>query len=222
MGFCSCSSDPAPGASVPDVVSYNFHVRPLFSDKCFKCHGPDAAQRKAGLRLDIADSAYAPLHETPGGFALISGDPEHSEVYKRISSTDSSYQMPSPEAHLGALSKTEIEIIRKWIEQGAKYEKHWAFIAPRKTTPPEVSKQSWVSNEIDQFVLQRLEQMGLTPNAEADKERLLKRVCFDLTGLPPSEALMDQFVKDPSPQAYEKIVDQLLRMPQYGEKMAVH
>lgn len=222
IGVCSCSSDSAPGASVPDVVSYNFHVRPLFSDKCFKCHGPDAAQRKAGLRLDIADSAYAPLRETPGGFALIPGDPEHSEVYKRINSRDSSYQMPSPEAHLGALSKTEIATIRKWIEQGAKYEKHWAFIAPRKITPPAVAEPSWVSNEIDQFVLQRLEQMGLTPNAEADKERLLKRVSFDLTGLPPSEALMDQFVKDPSPKAYEKVVDQLLLMPQYGEKMAVH
>lgn len=220
--IASCFSGSSKNQALPETVSYNFHIRPIFSDKCFKCHGPDAAKRQAGLRLDIADSAFVPLKETKGAFALVAGKPEQSELYKRISSTDTSYQMPTPESHLGALSAHEIALIKKWIQQGAKYEKHWAFIPPQKTKLPAVGNEKWVKNEIDRFILERLEQMNLSPNEEADKERLLKRVSFDITGLPPSIELMDAFLNDNSANAYEKAVDQLLAMPQYGEKMAVY
>lgn len=210
------------GGSMPDEVSYNFHIRPILSDKCFKCHGPDGAQRAAGLRLDIADSAYAPLKETKGGFALVPGKPEESELYKRISSTDSAYMMPTPDSHLGALTAHEIKLFRKWIQQGAKYERHWAFIPPQKKQLPAIGNKDWAKNDIDYFIAAKLEEKGLSPNEEADKERLLKRAAFDLTGLPPSMAMMDKFLADNSPGAYEKMVDELLAMPQYGEKMAVY
>ncbi|MBC7848872.1 MAG: DUF1549 domain-containing protein, partial [Chitinophagaceae bacterium] len=220
--IASCFSKSSPDASLPDTVSYNFHIRPIFSDKCFKCHGPDAAQRQAGLRLDIPDSAFSPLKETKGAFALVAGKPEESEVYKRISSDDSTYQMPTPDSHLGSLSDYEVKLVRKWIKQGAIYEKHWAFIAPKKSTVPEISNRKWVKNEIDHYILSQLERVGLPPNEEADKERLLKRAAFDITGLPPSIEMMDAFLNDQSPNAYEKAVDQLFALPQYGEKMAIH
>ena len=123
-------------AVIPETVSYNFHIRPILSDKCFVCHGPDGGHRQAGLRLDIADSAYAPLKETKGAFAIIPGKPEESEMYKRITSTDSSYMMPSPDSHLGILSEYEINLVKKWIQQGAKYESHWAFNPPVKSPLP--------------------------------------------------------------------------------------
>ena len=211
----------APGAS-PDIVSYNFDIRPILSDKCFKCHGPDASHRQAHLRLDIADSAYAPLKETRGAFAIVPGHPERSELLKRVGSPDATYQMPPPDSHLGALSDSERKIFERWIRQGARYERHWAFTAPKKPAVPEVSNKTWPINEIDHFILSRLEREGLTPNDTADRERLLKRVCLDLTGLPPTLDQMDRYLADKSPTAYEKMVDQLLQTPQYGEKMAIH
>ena len=216
----SCSNDTKD--ELPDVISYNFNIRPIFSDKCFKCHGPDANKREAHLRLDIADSAYAPLTETKGAYAIVPGKPEESELYKRIASTDTSYQMPVPESHLGLLSSYEIALVKKWIEQGAKYEPHWAFVPPKKIKLPSVSNDKWVKSEIDYFILNKLDAKHLTPNDEADKEHLLKRVSFDLTGLPPSIEMMDKFLNDNSANAYEKIVDELMNSPQYGEKMAVH
>ena len=208
--------------SLPQTISYNFHIRPILSDKCFKCHGPDANKREAHLRLDIADSAYAPLKETKGAFAIIPGKPEESELYKRIISDDSSYMMPSPEGHLGALTQYELALFKKWILQGAKYETHWAFIPPQKNPLPKIDNKSWVKNEIDYFIENKLEEKGLTPNEEADKERLLKRASLDITGLPPSLVMMDKFLNDKSVNGYEKIVDELLATSQYGEKMAVH
>ncbi len=219
----SCWHSNEHGANkLPDVVSYNFHIRPILSDKCFKCHGPDANKRAANLRLDIAANAYAPLTETKGAFAIVAGKPNESELYKRISSNDTSYLMPSPEAHLGKLSDYEISLFKKWIEQGGKYETHWAFIAPQKSALPKIKNSDWAKNEIDYFIANKFEEKGFTPNDEADKERLLKRVSFDITGLPPSIAIMDKFMNDESANAYEKIVDELLSTPQYGEKMAVH
>lgn len=206
---------------LPDQVSYNFHIRPIFSDKCFACHGPDAGHRKAGLRLDIADSAYAPLKETKGAFALKPGNPDASEVYLRVSSKDTTYQMPTPESHLGALTEYEVALVKKWIKQGARYEKHWAFIQPKKASPPDVSSD-WVKNDIDKFIYQELDRRGLEPNEEADKERLLKRVSLDVTGLVPTPEETQAFVNDKSDNAYEKQVDRLLAQPQYGEKMAVY
>ncbi len=221
-GIVSCFNNKGnDNTSIPKTVSYNFHIRPILSDKCFKCHGPDGGHRQAGLRLDIADSAHAPLKETKGAFALVPGKPEQSELYKRISSTDTSYMMPTPDSHLGALSEYEVKLFKKWIEQGGKYEPHWAFTAPVKAELPEVNKD-WVENEIDYFILDKAKSKGLQPNEEADKERLLKRVCLDITGLPPSVDMMDNFMADKSENAYEKMVDALLKTSQYGEKMAVH
>jgi hypothetical protein len=207
---------------LPEIVSYNFHIRPILSDKCFACHGPDANKRKAGFRLDIEDSAFAPLKETKGAWAIVRGKPAQSELFKRISSDDPSYLMPSPESHLPVLNEHEVALIKKWIEQGAKYEKHWAFAPPRKASLPKVDHKEWCRNEIDLFVMNKLEKQNLQPNEQADKERLLKRVAFDLTGLPPSVDMMDRFLADNSANSYEKVVDELLQSPRYGEKMAVH
>jgi Protein of unknown function (DUF1553)/Protein of unknown function (DUF1549)/Planctomycete cytochrome C len=208
--------------SLPDKISYNFHVRPILSDKCFACHGPDANKRKAEFRLDIEEQAFAPLKETKGAFAIVRGKPEDSELYKRITSKDPHYQMPTPESHLGLLSETEIKIIERWIEQGAKYEKHWAFIKPEKAALPKVKNTKWVKNEIDYFTQAKMSEHGLAPNEEADKEHLLKRAALDITGLLPSMDIMDAFSADKSENAYENALDKLLATPQYGEKMAVH
>ena len=219
---CFNSTSNSEGNAIPDIVSYNFNIRPILSDKCFKCHGPDANKREAGLRLDIPENAYAPLKETKGAFAIVRGKPELSELIKRVSSDDTSFLMPPLNTHLGSLNKYEIALFTKWIAQGAKYETHWAFDIPKKSALPAVSNKDWPKNEIDYFVLNKLDQMSLAPNPESDKERLLKRVSLDITGLPPSLEMMDKFVADKSAGAYEKVVDQLLKMPQYGEKMAVH
>lgn len=216
---CHQTAATGPGAG---QVSYNFHIRPILSDKCFVCHGPDANKRAAELRLDIEAAARAPLKETKGAFAIVPGKPEESELYKRIISTDPAYQMPAPDSHLGLLNEKEIALIKQWITEGAHYEKHWAFIAPVKPQLPAVKSKEWVKNDLDRFVLAAMQEQGLLPNEEADKERLLKRVSFDLTGLPPDIALMDAFLQDGSAQAYEKVVDKLLASPAFGEKMAVH
>jgi hypothetical protein len=202
-------------------ISYDYDIRPILSDKCFVCHGPDANKRKAGLRLDIAEEAYKALQDNPNAHALVPGDPFHSELYLRISSKDSSELMPPPSSNL-SLTREQIDLLKKWISQGARYEKHWAFVPPKQAPLPEVKDKSWVKNEIDHFVLNKLEQKGLKPNGEADKERLLKRICLDITGLPPTLDMMDGFSQDQSPGAYEKMIDRLMASPAYGEKMAVH
>ncbi|HEV7346950.1 PSD1 and planctomycete cytochrome C domain-containing protein [Telluribacter sp.] len=218
---CTTGSSGLSDESLPDEVSYNFDIRPILSDKCYACHGPDANKREAGLRLDMADSAYKALADNPKAHAIVPGKPELSDVFLRISSQDSTYLMPPKDSNL-KLTKREIDLIEKWIKQGAKYEKHWAFVVPKKPAMPNVKNEDWPRNEIDYFILQRQEQAGLKPNEEADKERLLKRLSLDLTGLPPSLTLMDQFLADESPKAYEKAVDQLLKNPAYGEKMALY
>jgi Protein of unknown function (DUF1553)/Protein of unknown function (DUF1549)/Planctomycete cytochrome C len=206
---------------IPERISYNFHVRPILSDKCFACHGPDANKRKAGLRLDIADSAFRHLKDDPSRFALVPGMPDKSYVYLKISSKDTTERMPPPSSHL-ELSSRDIKIIEKWIRQGAKYEPHWAFVAPGRPEVPSVKKKGWAQNEIDRFILRKLEENDLTPNDKADKERLLKRVSFDITGLPPSLELMDKYLADDSPDAYQLVVDQLLNSDAFGERMAVY
>ncbi len=208
------------GTRLPETVSYNFHIRPIISDRCFKCHGPDANQRKAELRLDTEEGLYKALKEDSDGRVIIPGDPEHSELFLRIASSDTSMLMPPPSSNL-ALSDFEIQLIKKWINQGAKYEKHWAFNAPQPVNVPEADND-WARNEIDHFVLAKMDEAGLRPNDEADKARMLKRVSFDLTGLPPDLETQEQFLKDESPQAYEKLVDKLLASRHYGEKMAIH
>jgi len=208
--------------ALPDKISYNFHVRPILSDKCFACHGPDKNQRKANLRLDLAENAYAALTETPGAYAIVPGNPDASELMKRIRSKDPAYLMPSPESHLGALSDYEISVFEKWIRQGAEYEKHWAFMVPVKAELPVLKDKNWAKNEIDYFTRAKMAEKDLQPNGPAGREDLLKRVCMDLTGLLPTVAEMDAFLADGSENAYEKMLDQILEKPQYGEKMALH
>ncbi len=209
-----------PKEKLPAHVDYNIHIRPILSDRCYKCHGPEPTQRKANLRLDIADSAYAALKESPGMFAIVPGKPDESQVYHRIISEDTAERMPPPSSNL-ALSEYEIKLITKWIKQGAEYKQHWAFIAPQPQQLPETENTKWTKNEIDHFTLAKMESMDLSPNEQADKERLLKRVCFDLTGLPPTIEMQEKFLNDNSANAYEKIVDELLANQHYGEKMAV-
>lgn len=203
------------------LISYNFQVRPILSDKCFNCHGPDAAKREAGLRLDVEAEAYKALQEHPGAHAIVPGKPGQSELYLRVSTSDTSQLMPPPASNLPPLTIAEVAIIKKWIEQGAKYEKHWAFVPPVKAAAPEVKNEDWPRNEIDRFVLQKMEQQGLAPNEEADKERLLRRISLDITGLPPTPEEIDRFVKSTDPDIYEKKIDELLSRPAYGERMAI-
>lgn len=205
---------------IPEIVDFNFHIRPILSDRCFKCHGPDANHRKADLRLDTEAGLYQALKENPDAHVIVNGEPLESELYLRLVSDDTAMVMPPPYSHL-TVSEHEKKLIRKWIEQGAKYEKHWAFLTPEAQEPPDVADE-WISNDIDRFVLSRLEEVGLEPNERADKERLLKRLSFDVNGLPPSIELQERFLNDNSSGAYEKIVDELLASPHYGEKMAVY
>ncbi len=217
----SCTENKNDQTGDQERISYNFQVRPIFSDKCFKCHGPDANAREAGLRLDIAEEAYKALKEHPRAHALVPGQLDASEVFLRVSTTDTSIMMPPASSNLAALTPNEITIIKKWIQQGARYEPHWAFIAPVKPALPKLKNNGWAKNEIDHFILQRLQKEGLSPNEEADKERLLKRVALDLTGLLPSPEQQDRFLNDKTPGAYEKIVDELMSQPSYGERMAL-
>jgi hypothetical protein len=207
---------------IPDTISYNFNIRPILSDKCYKCHGPDAGKRQAGLRLDRAESAFKALKDNPGAHVLVPGSPQMSELFRRISTNDTSEIMPPANSNLKRLTPQEVKLIEKWIKQGAKFEKHWAFVPPKAWPVPEVKDKQWPKNQIDNFILHKQEQYGLAPNPQADKERLLKRLSLDLTGLPPSLEMMDSFLADKSAAAYEKIVDQLLKSPAYGEKMTLH
>ncbi len=221
LSCTNTSTTQATQEHIPDRVSYNFDIRPILSDKCLTCHGPDANKRQAGLRLDDPESAFSALKEHPAAHAIVAGEPQLSEVFLRISTKDTAKMMPPPASNL-KLSSHEIALIEKWIKQGAKYEKHWAFVAPKKPALPEVKKEDWPKNEIDYFVLQKQEQKGFSPNEEADKERLLKRLSLDLVGLPPTLDLQERFLADNSPNAYEKVVEELLKKPAYGEKMAVY
>jgi hypothetical protein len=205
---------------LPDELDYNLHVKPILSDKCFACHGPDKAKQKAGLRLDFAEFAYANLAENPDKVAIDPGSLKGSEVFHRILSKDADYVMPTPDSHLKLSAKEKATLI-KWIEDGAVYQQHWAFIKPEKADVPEVKNDTWVKNPIDNFILAKLEEEKLEPSKEAEKELLLRRVSLDLTGLPPTLPEIDAFLKDKSSEAYEKQVDRLLASPHYGEKMAV-
>jgi hypothetical protein len=202
-------------------ISYNRDIRPLLSDKCFACHGPDANKRKAGLRLDLQEGAYAELMENKGHFAIVPGSPEESELIKRIESTDPAKLMPLPESNLPKLTSEEIELFRKWINNGAKYEKHWAFVTPVKASVPEIGKKSWVYNEIDNFILQKIEEEGLKPNDKAPKETLIKRAFVDVTGLAPSYQEINYWTKNVDNNWYDQLLDTLLQKPAYGEKMAI-
>ncbi|MFO0787885.1 MAG: DUF1553 domain-containing protein [Pirellulales bacterium] len=206
-----------PAAADDAPVAYRRDVLPILSDRCFKCHGPDSASRKAGLRLDRPDSATAEAES--GAKAVVPGKPDDSELIRRIMSKDADERMPPPDSGK-VLSDAERTTLRRWIEAGAKYEKHWAFVAPVRPPVPEVKQRDWVQNPIDNFVLARLESEGIKPSPRTTKERLLRRLYFDFIGLPPTLSEMDAFVADDSPDACTKVADRLLASPHYGERMA--
>lgn len=220
LAIFSCNPKQPNEVQVSEIeqVSYNFHIRPILSDKCFACHGPDANKRESELRLDTEAGAYAALKDDPSQFVIKPGNLEESTVYHRITSEDPGELMPPPDSNL-ALSNSEIQLIKKWIEQGAKYEPHWAFVPAEKSPLPE--KTDWTTNEIDRFALKKMKEKGLQPNPEAKPNELIKRASLDLTGLPPSPEVLDRFGDFTGKLSYEDLLDGLLDDPGFGEKMAI-
>lgn len=225
LSFYSCSPDLPEDVAMeydhlPKKLDYNIHIKPILSDKCFACHGPDKAKQEAGLRLDMEASAYAELPETPGKWAISPGNLSKSELYHRILSDDPDQVMPTPESHL-SLSAREKALLIRWIEDGAVYKPHWAFMKPEMPDIPKVKLKGFATNNpIDNFIFNKLQEEGLRPSPEAPKDLLLRRLSLDLTGLPPSVAQIDSFLRDNADDAYEKQVDRLLASPHYGERMA--
>lgn len=207
-------------AQLPANIDYNLHIRPILSDKCFFCHGPDKNKQEAGLELATREGALAELKENKGNYAIVPGNLRKSQVYHRIISTDEELMMPPKESN-HQLTDYEKALLVRWIEQGAEYKPHWSLIKPQKQPLPQVKQPQWPVNAIDYFVLRTLEEKGMKPAPQADKETLLRRLSLDLTGLPPTMQEADAFLADTSPGAYEKVVDRLLQSPHYGEKMAV-
>ncbi len=218
-----CQSDLPPTieeakAAIDYPLDFNIHVKPILSDKCYSCHGPDPSHRKADLRLDTPEGAFR-LLKNSGKKAIVAGKPGKSEMIHRIISEDEEFVMPPAESNI-QMSALEKAILVKWVEDGAVYKAHWAFEKPSARDIPVVEHQDKVVNEIDNYVFSLLERNGLQPQEEADKETLIRRVTFDLTGLPPSLQEINDFVNDSAPNSYEKVVDRLLASAHYGEKMA--
>jgi hypothetical protein len=206
-----------PAAPLPRVVEFNRDIRPILSNNCFACHGPDKNKRKADLRLDTEKDAFADLG---GYFAFVPGKPTESEVYRKITAADAHERMP-PRSFNKKLTKRQIALIKRWIEQGAKWQKHWSLIAPRRPAVPEVADKTWPVNPIDAFLLARLDQEDLRPSPEAGRRTLLRRLYFDLVGLPPTPRQVDAFLADRSPGAYDRVVERLLASPHFGERLAM-
>src|SRR5688572_14586598 len=182
-------------------IEYNRDVRPILMDACISCHGPDSASREADLRLDQRDAAVEMA-------AIMPGDPDSSEMIRRILSEDEAERMPPPETKKH-LTEAQKQTLVRWIQEGAEYQPHWSFIAPARPEPPAVNQEPWVRNPIDQFILTRLEAEGLTPAPEADRRTLARRAALDITGLPPTPEMLAAFLGDDSPEAYERYVDKL-------------
>ncbi|HIE97535.1 MAG TPA: DUF1553 domain-containing protein [Fuerstia sp.] len=199
-----------------DPVTFNRDVRPILADKCFQCHGPDSATREADLRLDVEESAK---QDRDGIVAVKPGDSQRSELVHRIMSTDADLQMPPVDSGR-SLTDAQKQILIRWIESGAPWEGHWSFVAPTRAPLPQTENAAWSRNDIDQFVLQGLETAGLQPAAETEKTTWIRRVSFDLTGLPPTLAEVDAFLDDDTDEAHERVVDRLLSSSRYGEHMA--
>jgi len=197
-------------------LDFNRDIRLILSDKCYTCHGPDESKRKSKLRLDTEVGAKADLG---GHFAIVPGDPARSELVRRVTASDPARRMP-PVYAPSRLSEAEIDRLTRWIAQGAKWQTHWSFLAPRRPDPPAIMDTRWPRSPIDYFILEPLEREGMKPSPEADRRTLIRRVSFDLTGLPPTPAEVEAFLRDASPEAYEKLVDRLLASPRYGERMA--
>jgi hypothetical protein len=213
----AAAQSPAPKAGAPPAINFSRQIRPILSENCFACHGPDNKARKARLRFDTKEGALRKLRS--GGFAILPGKASASELIARVTAADPSEHMP-PARSGKKLTTEQIDLLRHWIDQGAPWSEHWAFVPPLKPALPPVKNAAWPRNEIDFFILSRLEKENLTPAPEADRSTLIRRVTFDLTGLPPTPAQVEAFVADRSPKAYEKVVDRLLASPHYGEHLA--
>jgi hypothetical protein len=206
----------ADGDNLPRV-EFNRQIRPLLSDRCFRCHGPDANHREADLRLDTADGAQADLG---GRQAIVAGNPDESELYARIASTDGAERMP-PAAAGKPLTAAEIALVRRWISEGAEYQPHWSFIPPKRAPVPPVKNTDWPRGAIDQFILAKLESADIPPASDADRVTLIRRLSFDLLGLPPRPTDVAAFLQDTGRDAYEKIVEAMLASEHFGERMAM-
>ena len=207
----------AQAETAADGVDYSRQIRPILSDHCFACHGPDEKVRQAGLRLDSKEGMF---QDRDGTKIVTPGDPESSRLYQRISAEHEGARMPPP-GFDRKLNQNQIDLIRRWINEGAEAKDHWAFVKPRRPPLPQVKRISWVRNPVDHFILARLEREGLEPSPEADRVTLIRRVTLDLTGLPPTPEAVDAFLADGSPGAYEKVVERLLASRHYGERMAL-
>ncbi|MDB6028075.1 MAG: hypothetical protein JWM68_4298, partial [Verrucomicrobiales bacterium] len=202
---------------LPKVAEFNRDIRPLLSDNCFTCHGPDKNRRKAKLRLDTQSGLF---DEIDGKHPVVRGKTEESEIIRRITSKDPEEQMP-PSTSQKTLNSQQIALLKRWVQQGAKWEGHWSYLSPQPATPPAVKNKKWPTNPIDHFILAKLESKGLKPSPEADRRTLIRRLNFDLLGFPPSADEVNAFVADKSPDAYNKVVDRLFASPHFGERMAM-
>src|SRR5262247_625444 len=198
-------------------IDFNRDIRPILADKCWSCHGPDAPAKKIKLRLDSEDAATADLGG--GRHAIVPGNPERSQLVRRITSGDEMTRMPPVDSGR-KLTQAEIDLLVEWVRQGARWQRHWSFITPIRPSLPRIKNKEWPKNAIDHFALERLEREGMEPSPEADRATLIRRVSLDLTGLPPTPREVENFLNDRSPNAYEKVVDRLLASPRYGERMA--
>jgi len=212
--FCLVASQ----VRAADVPSFEREVRPILSRYCFKCHGPDEGQRQSGLRLDVREAAIKAVDS--GKQAIVPGKPDASELIRRIHLADGAEEKMPPAATKFELTAEQRDILKRWVASGAEYRPHWAFVAPKRPAFSKIRDASWPRNGIDQFVLARLEAEGLKPSPQADRHTLARRVFLDLIGIPPTPAEVDEFVNDPSPSAYEQLVDRLLASPSYGERWA--
>jgi mono/diheme cytochrome c family protein len=222
------AASPAPGGGADGprpapAVDFNRDVRPILSETCFQCHGPDKAKRKGSLRLDTREGAFADAES--GGPVIVAGKPDESEIVARIVSDDPDEKMPPPKSGR-SLTKAQTEVIRRWVAEGAQWKGHWSYIPPARPVPPDVSRldapAGFVRNDVDRFLLAKLVEKGLTPSPEADRITLIRRLSFDLRGLPPTTAEVDSFVNDKAADAYETLVERMLASPQYGERMAIY
>ena len=201
-------------------VDFNRDIRPILADRCFHCHGPAEKDRQAHLRLDRPDGEEGALRTLAGSTAIKPGDLDSSQLWYRITTDDENERMPPADVHKKPLSVDEQQLFKKWVLQGAEYDEFWAFVPPKRTARPEVKHEAWRNGFIDPYVMARLEQQGLEPKPEVDKRTLLRRVSFDLTGLPPTLSEIDEFLQDDSPDAYARVVDRLLEHKAYGEHLA--
>jgi mono/diheme cytochrome c family protein len=218
IGALTFASVAALAADGDKPLDFSRDIRPILADNCFRCHGPDAKQRQAGLRLDLRDEALKRLESD--AVAILPGKPEESALVARIMTADDSERMPPADSQK-VLTAAQKELLKRWIKEGAAYSQHWSFIPPRKSPLPEISKPDRFRNEIDRFVLARLDTEGLAPSPPADRRMLIRRLSLDLTGVPPSADEVEAFVNDEEPRAVERIVDQLLKSPHFGERMAL-